>query len=271
MKKFYLKIRKLILIIIDRLTQKKGVTITINSLKLNLQGKYLRYFPSNYEEENFSFIKNNLKQDMTCLDIGGHIGIYAIYMAKLKAGKIFSFEPTPDTIKTLKKTISLNHLENIIYVIQAAVSEKSGKKILYLNKSHISDSDNIRLAEANSLVKIKFGRNVYKEEIEVATYSIDDFAEENNLKIDFIKIDAEGSELEILKGAKKTILKDRPSGILGIHSFAYTDKMTTLLEIWDIINDYHLKLLYNNKEITKHQFLTSEDKGLLDLQFYPSN
>ncbi len=270
MAKLYIQCRKLALSIIDKLTIRKGIKITINGVGIRVPGRYLRYFESNYEKENFTFLKENIKPGTTCLDIGGHIGIYAVYMAKMKVAKVFSFEPTPASFSTLKKTVSLNHCENIIHIYQAAIAENTGKSNFYINKYRTAGADTTRIAEGNSLVYFDSGENILKEKFQVPTYSIDDFAQQHNLKIDFIKIDAEGAELDILKGAQKTILKDRPAGILSIHTFAFSDKGKTLLDIWEIANELHLKLLFDNKEITKQELLTSDENGLMDLQFIPN-
>jgi FkbM family methyltransferase len=206
---------------------------------------------------------------MTCLDIGAHIGIYSVYMAKQCGAKVFSFEPTPRSFNTLKKMIALNHCENSVTAIQAAVCERSGSRSFYLNHSDIPGSDETRIAEINSLVHVDFDQHIYKEKIEVAAFSVDDFSESNHLKIGFIKIDAEGSEPDILKGARKTILKDRPSGILGIHAFAYAHKEETLIEIWNIMQEYDMVLLFDNREITESQFLAVSKMDIFDLQFFP--
>ncbi|MFZ1330298.1 MAG: FkbM family methyltransferase [Chitinophagaceae bacterium] len=270
MSKLYIQCRKLALSIIDKVTIRKGVKINIHDIGIRVPGRYLRYFESDYEKENFTFLKENIKPGMTCVDIGGHIGIYAVFMAKMKVGKVFCFEPTPASFTILKKTVSLNHCENIIHIYQAAIAENTGKSYFYINKYQREGKDTTRIAEGNSLVYFDSGENILKEKFEVPTFSLDDFARQHNLKIDFIKIDAEGAELDILKGAQKTILKDRPAGILSIHTFTFPDKGKTLLDIWEIAKELHLKLLFANTEITKQEFLTTDEKGLFDLQFIPN-
>src|SRR5690242_1072939 len=107
MTNLYIKSKNLAFFILDRLTRKKGITVRVNDMKLKLAGRYWRYFPKDYEKENFLFVKRSVKPGSTCLDIGGHIGVYAIYMAKQKAARVLSFEPTPASFAMLQKTISL--------------------------------------------------------------------------------------------------------------------------------------------------------------------
>ncbi len=266
-KRIYIQFRIFCLLLLDWLTRKKGISITFNGLKLKIPGRYYRYFTEGYEKHNFLFLKEKIKPGVICIDIGAHIGIYTVYMAKLSNAPVFSFEPTPSSLKTLKKIVAINHCEDTVTILPAAVAERTGKTSFYLNNSVLSGSDGTRVAEANSLVYVDFGKTINKEKIEVDTFSIDDFAETNNLKIDFIKIDAEGSELDILKGAGKTILKDRPSGIISVHCFAFTDKEQTLADIWQILSDYKLIPLFEKEEMTRLQFLSMSKTDIFDFQF----
>ncbi len=268
-KRIYIQFRFFCLTFLDWLTRKNGISITFNGLKLKIPGRYYRYFTGEYEKDNFNFLKEKIKPGFICIDIGAHIGAYTVYMAKLSTGHVFSFEPTPSSLKTLKKMVTINHCEDTVTVLPAAVAERTGKTIFYLNDSFLSGSDGTRVAEANSLVYVDFGKTINKQKIEVDTVSIDDFAEANNLKIDFIKIDAEGAELDILKGAGKTILKDRLSGIISVHCFAFADKEQTLADIWQIVNDYKLIPLFEKEEMTESQFLSMSKMDIFDFQFIP--
>ena len=268
-KRIYIQFRIFCLLLLDWLTRKKGISITFNGLKLKIPGRYYRYFTEEYEKDNFLFLKEKVNPGFICIDIGAHIGIYTVYMAKLSNASVFSFEPTPSSMKTLRKMVAINHCEDTVTILPAAVAERTGKTSFYLNNSVVSGSDDARVAEANSLVYVDFGKTINKEKIGVNTVSIDDFAEINNLKIHFIKMDAEGAELDILKGAGKTILAHRPSGIISVHCFAFTDKEQTLADIWQIVSDYKLIPLFHNEEMTELQFLSMSKTDIFDFQFTP--
>ena len=269
MKRTYIKFRIFCLTLLDWLTRKKGISITFNGLKLKIPGRYYGYFSQEYENDNFHFLKEKIIPGTICIDVGAHIGIYSVYMAKLSNAPVFSFEPTPSSIKTLREVVAINHCEHTVTILTVAVAERKGKTSFYLNNSVLPGSDDTRVAEANSLVYVDFGKTINKEKIEVDTVSIDDFAETNNVKIDFIKIDAEGAELNILEGAGKTILKDRPSGIISVHCFAFIDKEQTLADIWQIVSDYKLIPLFKNIEMTGSQFLSMSKTDIFDFQFIP--
>jgi FkbM family methyltransferase len=266
----YLKLRKTFLLALDLATRKNGVPITVNGYKLRVPGYYLRYFPKEYENQNFIFYKNNTQPGAVCLDIGAHLGLYSILMAKINSAKVFSFEPTPASVEILRKMVRLNHCEGLVTIVPAAIAGHSGKNIFYLNSTDNRNLDNTRIAEANSLVPYVFGNNIKKEKHEVNSWSIDDFAEKNELQIGFMKIDVEGAELEVLRGARKTLLKDHPAGILSIHPFAYEHKKETFTEIWNLMQDAGMDFYYNNEVISEKQYWTLTEEYIYDLQFAKS-
>ena len=269
MRKLYFNLRQFAFTILDKLTKKNGVAITVNGLKLKVPGRFYKYFEPHYESNNFSFFIKMAKPGMTCLDIGSHIGIYSVYMARFCEAMVFSFEPSPVTMNILKQIIALNHCEEKIKPFAVAITEHSGIRDFYLNKHATRQTETISVAEANALQSRDLGKTIITETIQVTTISIDDFAEQNHTRINFIKIDAEGSELEILRGARKTFLKDKPSGILGIHTFFSADKKQRLSEIWQIMNEFDCQLLFQNEDLSLEQLLSMSGMDLFDLQFLP--
>ncbi len=270
MASIYAKTRRAWISLLDRLTAKRGIGIHVNSINLRMQGRFWHYYPHDYEKENFDFLRSVIRRGAVCLDIGGHAGLYAVCMAKLGATEVFSFEPTPSSFKLLEKTISLNHFESVIRTIPAAVTDKSGKGSFFITSPLNKWTDTARVSEVNSFATgVDFGNTLNRQELEVNTFSIDDFCRNNKLNPTFIKIDAEGSELAVLKGAIETLRTRRPSGILGLHSFAYRDKKKELSEIWELLNGLSLQIQKNGKKISFIEFSDHGKEGLLDIQFTP--
>jgi FkbM family methyltransferase len=258
---FYTAFKKVAYRVLDVVTMGNGVPVTINDFKLKLPTKYFRLFPADYEASSFEFFKKHAKPGATIIDIGAHIGLYSVFFYKLMKGKVYSFEPTPSTVEVLRKTIHINNADNNIIVTQAAVSEKPGVATFYSNDIDVSTS--------NSLVDVDLGDNTTRAgAYEVEVLSTDYFRSQNKLTVDFIKIDAEGVELEVLKGARETFLQDRPTGILGLHPFAYTDRITMLGTIWDILIDYNLHIQMDGQDITKEQFCNRKER-VFDVELLP--
>ncbi len=166
---------------------------------------------SNYwDTYALNFINIFLKENATILDIGANIGSHSIYWAiERNAAKVYSFEPLPSTFEILKKNIELNKLEDKIIPYNFGLSDKKSKAML-----QAYDHTNIGSA---SFIKDKNGIFELKT---LDSLKIKD-------KIDLIKIDVEGAEVEVLQGAKKTILKNKPT--IVIESFHNKDKVDEIL------------------------------------------
>lgn len=141
-------------------------------------------------EEQSSFMTDYIKEGMTVLDIGANIGYYSIIYSKLvgEKGRIYSFEPTKSTYDKLLKNIQINKCKNII-PLNYALSNVNEKRKFYHAEAH--------------------DRNAFAPEIENAEHEeveckvLDEFIRDNNLHVDFLKIDVEGSELLVFKGASR--------------------------------------------------------------------
>jgi FkbM family methyltransferase len=159
-----------------------------------------------YEDELMTvrIFKKYLKSGMTVLDLGANIGYYTMLARSIVGpkGKVFAFEPSPSSIKLIKASIKENSFANVI-AVETAVSNKTGKAKLYLSPLYISE---------HSLLDYHYssGRSSEKS-INVKTITIDDYFEKNvgNFKIDFIKMDIEGSESRALEGMKRVLEENK--------------------------------------------------------------
>jgi len=151
------------------------------------------------------WLEGHLNRGDVFLDIGAYVdGWYTLLASKLvgKKGKIYSFEPHPDFCKRLKRNIKINKLNNIT-VAQLAMSNKSGFSFLSDNR-HLSSLAIDKKESHTSTIKVK-------------TMTVDAYVKRNNIeKIDVIKLDVEGFETEVLKGAKKTLKSMAPALLVEI-------------------------------------------------------
>lgn len=150
-----------------------------------------------------------VKTDDTVLDIGANIGVTTCVLSlATQRGRVFSFEPEPGTFAILKHTIAVNDLANNI-PHQIALGATSGSMAFLANTVSASAS---HLAPAATSLG---GGN-----IQVAVYELDRFVEREEItRIDFMKIDVEGFELDVLKGGAATVARLRPKVFLEFNSF----------------------------------------------------
>ena len=154
------------------------------------------------------YLQKTLKEGMNIIDIGANVGVYTVLAAEKvgKNGKVIAVEPEPKNYKRLIENINLNGFKNIIPQ-NIALTDHEGSERLYLSSSSGSHSLSPKEDTISS--------------IEVSLKTLDNLLEELNLKkIDIIKIDTEGSEIPILKGAEKT-LKTNPNIKIFVASYHY--------------------------------------------------
>lgn len=162
-----------------------------------------------FEELEKCVIKENLRPGDYSIDLGAHIGFHTITMAKIvgEQGKVFAFEPHPETFSILRKNVEANNCKNVI-LVQKAVSDCSGNASLFLE----DEGGNFL---GSSLYHLRGGGNNF---VSVATTTLDDFFEvedERELsRISFIKMDIEGFETRALSGMKKLLSKNKKIKLL---------------------------------------------------------
>lgn len=151
-------------------------------------------FGDKYKRLTRELFKGLIKPGMRVIDLGAHIGYFTLLAARLvgKQGKVFAFEPAPNTYALLTRNIALNGYKNIVPV-QKAVSNKMGQVRLFLSGY-------------DSMFHSIYGHNDSGEEsIWVDVVSLDEFFEDKDIPVDFIKMDVEGAETAALEGMDKLI------------------------------------------------------------------
>jgi FkbM family methyltransferase len=143
------------------------------------------------------------EKGMTFLDVGAHVGKYTLRAAFRvgNKGKVIAVEPNKENFDVLVKNITLNGLSNCVPLNVAAYSS-DGEVLLFKGADSTLHS-----------IKEDFGEGSYK----VKARALDNVLEEIGVKkLDLVKIDVEGAELEVLKGMEKTLKKQNPTMIIEI-------------------------------------------------------
>ncbi len=206
------------------------------SLSLNAKG-YKNYGNFNKTGEK-KFIKKISNDLSFCIDIGANIGKYTELLLKETQAKVISFEPLGEAFQDLKKI----ELENStrLKVFNHAIGEKN--ETLDLNYSN-NKSEKASFTE--HLDKLSFYEFNTNKKVKTKILTLDTFIEENlNLfnskEIDLIKIDTEGFELEVIKGAQKTIKKMSPKYIQLEFNWHQLFKQHNMYSFSELLKDYEL-------------------------------
>lgn len=149
------------------------------------------------------FIKNNY----TIIDAGANVGVFSLFAHHLSPrGDIYAFEPTPKIFAVLERNVTANNLSQNIHIINKALGDKDKRTMLMQSQEGL-EGDNI-LVDSDSL---KGRENIFMDSKEILMTTLDKFVQENDIrKVDFIKIDTEGYEKQIIKGAREVIRKFSP-------------------------------------------------------------
>ncbi len=166
-----------------------------------------------------------IKNGDTIIDIGANIGMFTLYASLLsQRGKVYSYEPFPIHFERMLNNIKLNGLKNVV-PFNLAVSESNKKR--GLNISDVSSG-------MHSFFFKGSGKKVY-----VGCTTLKEIFDINNLeKCDFLKLDCEGSEYEILYNAPKK----------------YLDKIEKMALEWDNLDNEKMNINYLKKFLRKNEF-----------------
>jgi FkbM family methyltransferase len=174
-------------------------------------------------------------------DIGANIGWYSINIGKAKKNsKIYCFEPIPRTYKQLQNNIKLNLINNIT-THNIGLSNKKGEFIFYYYIEGSGNASSINLTERENI-----------KTIQCKVITLDEYTEENKIRVDFIKCDVEGAELLVFQGGFDTIQRDLP--II----------FSEILRKWSAKFDYDPNLIFNMFNEIGYQAFTVNENMLIN-------
>jgi FkbM family methyltransferase len=154
-----------------------------------------------WEESSIKYFYSKISREKSynIIDIGAQSGLYTLFAKYLPNSNFYAFEPFKPTFNILNDNILLNNINNV-KTFNIGLSNKKEELILNTCKSH------------NGLHTL--GNNPLRfndiEQIKIEVDTIDNLFYNNNIPVDFIKIDTEGWEYNILKGGVNTIKKFKP-------------------------------------------------------------
>jgi len=157
------------------------------------------------------------------IDIGANIGVFTLYAIINGAKKVLAYEPSKEAFKFLSKNIMLNNFQNYTFLENKAVTSKD-EDFVFISKQS-SPYNQIYYSQDNSLTLQK-----------VETISLNKIISAFDHKIDILKIDCEGLELDILK----TLQKEYINRICEIRLEYHRNKK----ELFDLLNSYGFSLIH---------------------------
>jgi FkbM family methyltransferase len=198
MRQFGLPLRNAILM-------NRPLTVSFDGIPVRLvpRGQIAAFFWTgrNFEKHEVEFILRVLEPGMIFFDVGANVGLFTVSAAKKIGGKgVFAFEPCSSTNGLLKQNIQLNHLADV-NIAQIALGESIGDGVLQVNAR---GKDGLNTLGKASHPESKV---VGLENVRITT--VDVFMKDHNIpRVDVMKVDIEGAELMMFRGARDLLERE---------------------------------------------------------------
>jgi FkbM family methyltransferase len=195
------------------------------------------YVDGRYEPNEMFAMTKLLGPGMCIVDAGANEGLFTIIAARIAGGGgvVHSFEPSPRERSRLEANIAINRLTNV-KVHSAALGRAAGRSTLRIAGAGHSGH--------NTLGGFMYAGTVHEESVEVDVVTLDQAVEEQKLaRLDLLKIDVEGSEAEVLRGADGVLRKMRPVVIAEAQEASLRQMGSSAKELMDLLrsHDYTVK------------------------------
>jgi FkbM family methyltransferase len=161
-----------------------------------------------WEPDVVHAITDVVRPGACAIDIGAHIGFYTLILAKMVGpyGRVLAFEPLPRNFSLLCDNIRLNNCTHVQAIDKAVLD-------------HTCDVEADIREDGLLPGSVVFRASERLEQATASAVSIDDFVHDSGLPVSIMKIDVEGNESLVLKGASRTIQSLHPTMIIEVHHF----------------------------------------------------
>jgi len=153
------------------------------------------------ESEERALVARVARPGMIAVDVGANVGLHALALARLvgQGGRVHALEPEPRNRRLLERGIARARARNVL-VHPVAASDKEGTLALYVSEANRGDHRTAPAPEA-------------RRALEVRAVTLDALLADEP-RIDFVKIDVQGAETLVLKGARATLARSPGAGVL---------------------------------------------------------
>jgi FkbM family methyltransferase len=199
------------------------------------------YARGSFEAGILKLIRKELKNTDTFLDIGANIGQHSLYASHF-CDNVISFEPIKKIFFQFVESISINDIYNI-RVYNFGLGNQNGKFLIHSSDANIG---------ASSLVTKSSNRNISQE---VKIKKLDNIVSDLQIhKVDFMKIDVEGYEWEVLQGAEKLISIHKPKILIEFTPVIYKEKDNSIGEkIYDFLKSKNYIIIDVDNDGSKYK------------------
>ena len=220
------------------------VTKTINKSKIFVKNNLIAKSYDKDLSKMFRWMKNiNISKNPVIFDVGANIGIFSLsYASIFKSAKVYSFEPVDYIFEILRTNIYKNkNFKNRIFPFNLGFSDSRKNIKLGIPNSKQHPRYDPKKNSINVGLFSIYGSK--KSTVNAKFVTLDDFVKSKKIqKLDFIKIDVEGHEYNVLKGAIKTIKKFKPIIIFEFNDLTRALSTYSVSDYFSIIKKMNYKI-----------------------------
>ena len=197
------------------LVMKNGMKMKYTSALNSVSSIVMKY--GSFEEVELRLCLSNLTNDSVFFDVGANVGFYSIAVAmQFPSARVHAFEPVVSTASAFRQNLAKNELDDRIVVLnELALSDADGEAYM---TSDFHSSNYITTSES------KYNKTL------IRCTTIDRYVRDNSVdSLNLIKIDVEGHELKVAKGAEETLMGFRPKVLVELNKreFEFYDRRVT--------------------------------------------
>ena len=219
----------------------------------------LNIIRGSFEADEVAFMRSILRSGDTALDVGAHIGFFAIQMAALVGpqGQVHAFEPLAPNADLLERSVAENRFRDRILIHRGAVGTRSGSATLTYSAETLNTG-------GAYLLRDKTDPPIGQVKTTVRLMALDDVEVRHPVR--FIKMDVEGAEPQVLRGAMRMLQADRPIILSELHSTQLARaSATTITEFVGLLRS----LDYQARDLSGTPVVATSFERLSSVVFWP--
>lgn len=202
-------IRKPYFDFINLIYSKSGIKVNLGGNIINLLPRFSGLDWETAEGKLYRLVSEKISPGDVFVDVGAHIGTYSVIASKKGCKKVIAYEPSFFTRNLLRKSLKINNVMRTVDVRSTCLSNCAGERDFYFLPGKAEGK--CGLLKVNGFSKTK-----------VRVDTLDNECDKLGIIPDHIKIDVEGTEFDVLKGADSILRQYKPSLFLSLHPGALT-------------------------------------------------